>query len=148
MRTSSPNAQILGGRISNSPTGIDAEAATTIKGTEISEVNVGIRARSADLVAADDVSVSAMTSGINVADGSPFVLTDSRVDALEAVSGEAQYQGLNSLSLPPLKVLGVIGFPLVLLAMLLDQVQRFRQRQRGITDGRRPPPARLQAGMR
>ena len=31
----SPNAQILGGRISGSTTGIDAEAATTINGTEI-----------------------------------------------------------------------------------------------------------------
>jgi Right handed beta helix region len=146
VRTSSPNAQILGGRISNSTTGIDAEAATTINGTEITAVNVGIRARSADLVAADDVSVSAMTSGINVADGSPFVLADSRVDALEAVSGQAQYQGLNTLSLPPLNVLGVIGIPLVLLALLLDQVQRFRERQRGISDGRRLPPPRLQAG--
>ena len=41
VRTSSPNAQILGGRISNSTTGIDAEAATTINGTEISAVERG-----------------------------------------------------------------------------------------------------------
>ena len=83
-----------------------------------------------------------MTSGINVQEGSPFVLTDSRVDALEAVSGQADYQGLNTLSLPPLNVLGVIGIPLVLLALLLDQVQRFRQRQRGGFDRRRLPPPR------
>ncbi len=88
-----------------------------------------------------------MTSGINVQEGSPFVLTDSRVDALEAVRGQADYQGLNTLSLPPLNVLGVIGIPLVLLALLLDQVQRFRQRQRGGFDRRRLPPPRLQAGM-
>ncbi len=142
VRSSSPDAQILGGRISGSSTGIDVEAATTINGTEIIGSNVGIRSRSADPVAADGVSVSAVTSGINVQDGSPFVLTDSRVDALEAVNGEAQYQGLNELSLPPLNLLGAIGIPLVLLALLLDQVQRLRQRQGpGGGPGRRMPPA-------
>jgi hypothetical protein len=139
VRTSGPGAQILGGRISGTTTGIDAEAATTINGTEITGVNVGIRARSTDLVAAGDVDVSAVTSGINVQEGSPFVLTDSRVDALEAVNGQAQYQGLNDLSLPPLNVLGVIGIPVVLLALLLDQVQRFRQRRRGGELRRMPP---------
>jgi hypothetical protein len=145
VRNSSPNAQILGGRVSNGTTGIDAEAATTINGTEITAVNTGIRARSPELVTADNVTVSAVTSGINVEQGSPFVLADSRVDALEAVNGDAQYQGLNTLSLPPLNVLGVIGIPLVLVALLLDQVQRFRQRQRGGFDRRRLPP-RLQPG--
>ena len=146
VRTSGTNAQIQGGRISNTPTGIDAEAATTINGTEITAVNVGIRARATDLVAADDVTVSAMSSGVTVQEGSPFVLTDSRVDALQAVTGEANYQGLNTLSLPPLNVLGVIGIPLVLLALLLDQVQRFRQRNRPSGDQRRLPPPRLQVG--
>ncbi len=146
VRTSGTNAQIQGGRISNTPTGIDAEAATTINGTEITGVNVGIRARATDLVAADDVTVSAMSSGVTVQEGSPFVLTDSRVDALQAVTGEANYQGLNTLSLPPLNVLGVIGIPLVLLALLLDQVQRFRQRNRPSGDQRRLPPPRLQVG--
>lgn len=145
VRTASPNAQILGGRISGSVTGIDAEAATTINGTEINDVKVGIRARSPEMVAADDVSVSAVSSGIDVEQGSPFLLTDSRVDALEAVQGDAEYQGLNTLSLPPLNVLGVIGIPLVVLALLLDQVQRFRQRHGGGFDRRRLPP-RLQTG--
>jgi hypothetical protein len=144
IRTASPNAQILGGRISGSSTGIDAEAGATINGTEIAQVDVGIRARSTDLVQADGVSVSAMTSGVNIQDGSRFALTDSRVDALEAVSGDAEYHGLNSLSLPPLNVLGVIGIPLVLLALLLDQVQRFRTRRGGGISPHLPP--RLQTG--
>ncbi len=139
VRTTGPETQILGGRISGTTTGIDAGAATIINGTEITEVDVGIRARSTTLVAADDVSVSAVSSGINVQDGSPFVLTDSRVDALEAVNGQAEYQGLNELSLPPLNILGAIGIPLVVLALLLDQVQRFRQRGGG--GPRRMPPS-------
>ena len=59
-------------------------------------MNTGIRARSADLVTADDVRVSAMTSGINVAGRQPVMLTDSRVDALEAVNGQVQLEGLNT----------------------------------------------------
>jgi len=141
VRTASPNAQILGGRITGSSTGIDAEAATIISGTEITEVNTGIRARSADLIAADDVSVSAVTSGINVQDGSVVKLTDSRVDALEAVNGQVELEGLNDLSLPPLNLLGAIGVPLVLLALILDQIRIFRQRRRGGDDQRRLPPA-------
>jgi hypothetical protein len=144
VRTSGPNATILGGRISGSATGIDAQAATIVIGIEITRVNIGIRDRSTTLVRAEHVEVSAVSSGINVEDGSPFVLTDSRVDALQAVNGDAQYQGLNDLSLPPLNLLSVIGIPLMLLALLLDQMQRLRQRHQG-GDQRRLPPPRLQA---
>ena len=37
--------------------------------------------------------------------------------------------GNNDLSLPPLNTLGIIGVPLVALALLLDQLQRFRARR-------------------
>ena len=78
--------------------------------------------------------------------GSPTTLTGSQIDALESIRGEVNQQGENKLSLPPLNVLGVIGIPLVLLALLLDQVQRFRQRSRPSGDQRRLPPPRLQVG--
>ena len=147
VRTSSPNAQILGGRISDSTTGIDAEAATTINGTEIAEVERG------------DPGPVGRSGGRRRRDGVRGDLGHQhRRRAARSCSptpgstrwrrsrGQADYQGLNTLSLPPLNVLGVIGIPLVLLALLLDQVQRFRQRQRGGGDRRRLPPPRLQAG--
>ena len=77
VRTSGPNATILGGRISGSATGIDAQAATIVNGTEITRVDVGIRNRSTTLVRAERVVISAVSSGINVEEGSPFELTDS-----------------------------------------------------------------------
>ena len=140
IRTSGPGAAIRGGRISGGRTGIDAEAATIISGTEISRVDVGIRARSTTLVTADNINVSAASSGITVQDGSPFVLINSRVDARQAVNGHAQYQGLNNLSRSPLNLLDVIGIPLILLALLLDQIQRLRQRTEAASSGGCPHP--------
>ena len=61
--------------------------------------------------------------------------------ALEAVRGELTEQGTNELSLPPLNLLGAIGLPLVLLALVLELVHVARQRR---TVGRRrrwTPPA-------
>jgi hypothetical protein len=140
IRTSGPGAAIRGGRISGGGTGIDAEAATIISGTEISRVGVGIRARSTTLVTADNINVAAASSGITVQEGSPFVLINSRVDARQAVNGHAQYQGLNNLSRSPLTLLDLIGIPLILLALLLDQIQRFRQRTEAASSGDSPRP--------
>ena len=92
IRTFTPDAKITGGRIIGSTTGIDTGAATTITGTTITQVDEGIRARSTDMVKADNVDINAITAGITVADGSPFLLTGSRVDALEAVHGVVQQQ--------------------------------------------------------
>ena len=75
-----------------------------------------------------------------MAEGSPFQLTSSRVDALEAVHGVVQQQpGDNELSLPPLNLLGAIGVPLILLALVLEQVNAFRQRSVGNVRRRQPP---------
>ena len=140
VRTFTPEAQITGGRIVGSTTGIDTGAATTITGTTITQVDEGIRARSTDIVKADNVDINAVQSGITVADGSPFQLTSSRVDALEAVHGVVQQQpGDNELSLPPLNLLGAIGVPLILLALVLEQVNAFRQRSVGNVRRRQPP---------
>ncbi len=128
VRTASRDGQIIGGAINGSTTGLDTAAATTITGTTVSAVDVGIRARSPELVTATEVDVAALTVGITVADGSPFVLAASRVNALEAVHGQVQQQGTNDLSLPPLNLLGAIGVPLILLAFVLEQVAALRQR--------------------
>ena len=147
VRTFTPDAQIEGGRIIGSTTGIDTGAATTITGTTITQVDEGIRARSTDMVKADNVDINAITAGITVAEGSPFQLTSSRIDALEAVHGVVQQQpGDNELSLPPLNLLGAIGVPLILLALVLEQVNAFRQRSVGNVRRRRPPPLPAGAG--
>lgn len=147
VRTDSPNARIIDGRITGGATGIDAEAATSISGTVISQANVGIRARSGEAVNADRVDVTAIAAGIDVAPGSPVLLTNSRVGALEAVRGNVSQRGVNELSLPPLNVLGAIGIPLVLLAIGLEQVHVVRQRRFDAGGRRRRPPV-LPAGAR
>lgn len=141
VRNFSRDARITGGKITGSTTGIDVGAATTISGTAVSAADVGIRVRSPEPAAAERVDVSAVTFGVEVAPGSRFVLADSRVDALEAVHGDVELRGANELSLPPLRLIGVIGVPLIILAFALELVHSLRQRvfARG---GRRRAPAR------
>jgi hypothetical protein len=145
LRTFSPGLQVLDSRITGSTTGIDAGAATTIANTTIDDADEGIRSRSAELVDVDDAIISALSVGINAAPGSPVQLAGSHIDALEALRGAVDQDGINDLSLPPLNVLGAVGVPLILLALILEQIQAFRQR--GLTHrGQRMPPA-LPSGL-
>jgi hypothetical protein len=140
VRTFSPGLQIVNSRITGSATGIDAGAATTIANTTIDDADEGIRSRSSELVDVDDAIVSALSVGVNAAPGSPVQLAGSHIDALEALRGVIDQDGVNDLSLPPLNVLGAIGVPLILLALILEQVQIFRTRSIG-SSRRRTPPA-------
>jgi len=139
VRTASPGLRIQGGRITGGSTGIDALSATTVSGTMISDVEEGVRARAGARVHVADVDVSALTTGVNAAAGSPIVLVGSRLDALQAVRGDVRLDGGNQLSLPPLNLLGAIGVPLVLLALILEQLHAFRQRSFGGFRRRLPP---------
>jgi hypothetical protein len=140
LRTFSTGLELVNGRLTGSSTGIDAGAATTITSTTIGGVDEGIRARSPDTIKVTDADVSALTVGINAAPGSPIALVDSRVDALEALRGNVQQSGANHLSLPPLNLLGAIGVPLILVALILEQVQAVRQGGTRSTTRRRIPP--------
>jgi hypothetical protein len=141
VRTFSPQGRITDARISGGTTGIDAAAATTITNTEITATEEGIHSRSPEPVYAAGVTVDTIELGINAAPGSPFLLTDSRVHALESIRGDVQIQGDNDLSLPPLNLLGAIGVPLIVLAILLEEVHTLRQRRlrNGAGQRRRPP---------
>jgi len=140
VRNFSPGAQILGGQINGDLTRIDAEAATTITGVSVSLSNEGIRARTSEPVTVDDVTVDAVTVGMNVAVGTPVVLTNSRVHALEAVRGQLEPTGTgNDLSLPAINLLGAIGVPLIILALVLEGLHSLRQRRHGGTTRHLPP---------
>ena len=141
VRTFTPDARITGARITGGSTGIDVAAATTITDTTITAAEQGIASRSPDLVQASRVTVDALDLGINSAPGSSLVLTDSRVHALASVRGEIAQQGVNDLSLPPLNLLSAIGVPLIVLAIVLEELHAVRQRRlgAGAVRRRRPP---------
>jgi hypothetical protein len=130
--------------LTDATTGIDAMAATTVSGTAIGEVDIGVMGRSDGLVLAEALDVSAVTAGMDAAAGTPFVLRASRIDALQAVRGEVRLEGPNELSLPPLNLLGAVGVPLILLALALERIQAHRLRSVG--GGRRRPPPVLPVG--
>jgi hypothetical protein len=143
VRTASSGLQILDSRITGSATGIDTGAATTIANVIIDDADEGIRSRSRDLVVVDDTIVSALSVGVNAAPGSPVQLVSSQIDALKALRGVIDQDGANDVSLPPLNVLGAIGVPLILLAVILEQIQAFRLRN---VDNSRRRPAALPTG--
>jgi hypothetical protein len=140
VRTFSPAGRITGARITGGTTGIDAAASTTITNTTINASEEGIHSQSPELVYASQITVDALELGINTAPGSPFLLTDSRVHALESVRGEIDQQGVNDLSLPPLNLLSAIGVPLILLAIVLEELHTARQRRMGTARLRRRRP--------
>ncbi|OZM83447.1 right-handed parallel beta-helix repeat-containing protein [Pseudonocardia sp. MH-G8] len=146
IRSGSVGAEIIGGRITGGATGIDVAASTSISGITISGADEGIHSRAPELVRADDVTIDALELGIESAPGSPFLLTDSSVHALEALRGQIAQRGDNDLSLPPLNLLGAIGVPLILLAVVLEQVHHTRQRRVGIHGRRLPPGVPVGAG--
>ena len=118
---------------------------SSISGTSISLIDQGIRAQSTGLVHVDDVDVDAVDVGIDTGGTSPVLLTRSRVHALEAVRGTLTAEGTNDLSLPPLNLLGAVGIPLILLAVVLQAVAAARGRRYG-GDTRRKPPGPPAAG--
>ncbi|OLS96296.1 hypothetical protein BJF90_11025 [Pseudonocardia sp. CNS-004] len=139
IRSASTDGEIIGGHITGGTTAIDVSAATTISGVTIDGAAEGIHSRSPDPVRADEIRIDALDLGVNAAPGSPFQLTGSSVHALEAVRGQIEQHGTNDLSLPPLNLLGAIGLPLILLAVVLEQVHVTRQRRAGVRSRRMPP---------
>jgi Right handed beta helix region len=140
VRTFSPDARITDARISGGTTGIDVAAGATITDTTITGAEEGIHSRSPDPVYASGVTVDTMDVGVNSAPGSPFTLVNSSVHALESVRGNIAQQGVNDLSLPPLNLIGIIGIPLIVLAVVLEELHSARQRRLGRGDRRRRPP--------
>jgi hypothetical protein len=86
------------------------------------------------------VHVDAIDVGIDAGLDSPFVVSGSTVHALESVRGTLTEKGTNDLSLPPLNLLGAIGVPLILLAVVLQHVYLVRRRRTGEGTRRWTPP--------
>ncbi len=145
VRSFTPDARITGAQITGGGTGMDLAAGATITNSTITAAREGIRSRASEPVYASGVTVDTTQLGVNAAEGSPFTLVDSNVHALESVRGVITQQGVNDLSLPPLNLLGAIGIPLILLAVVLEELHTHRQRRLGGTTRRRRPPQSLEA---
>jgi hypothetical protein len=145
VRTFTPDARITGATITGGGTGMDIAAGATITNSTITAAEEGIRSRSIEPVYASGITVDTTELGVNSAEGNPFTLVDSNVHALESVRGVINQQGTNDLSLPPLSLLGAIGIPLVLLAVVLEELHTQRQRRLGRVTRRRRPPLPVEA---
>lgn len=139
IRIATPGAVVSGGTINGGTTGIDVTGAATITSVAINGASEGMRARSPEMVRAENIAIDATNLGLNVSPGSQLVLANSSVHALEAVRGVFTPEGTNNISLPPLNLLAAMGVPLILLAIVLEQVHSFRQRRVGGNRKRLPP---------
>ena len=90
-------------------------------------------------VAVSDEAPMALMRALNTRSGSAVTLRNSAVHALEAVRGTLALLGTNDLSLPPLNLLGAIGLPQTVVAILLELLHLLRQRAVG-TRARAIPP--------
>jgi hypothetical protein len=140
IRTFSPDARITGAHITGGTTGIDLAAGATITDTTINAAEQGIHSRSPQRVYASHITVDALEVGVNNETTTPLLLTDSQVHALESVRGHITQHGANNLSLPPLNLLSAVGIPLILLAIILEELHALRQRRLGVGNRRRRPP--------
>ncbi|WP_345604150.1 right-handed parallel beta-helix repeat-containing protein [Pseudonocardia adelaidensis] len=145
VRSFTPDARITGAQITGGGTGLDLAAGATVTNSTITAAREGIRSRSPEQVYASGITVDTTELGVNSAQGSPFTLVDSNVHALESVRGVVTQQGANDLSLPPLNLLGAVGVPLILLAVVLEELHTFRQRRLGGATRRRRPPLPMEA---
>ena len=136
IRNLAPGMLIDGGRIRGGHTGMDLRAATRVTGTQVDLAATGVSVAAGAPVMLGDVRIDAEAVGIAAEPGSAVQLGNSRVHGLEAIRGDVQQQGHNDLSLPPVSVLGAIGLPLILVAILLEflylylNIRRARLRRR------------------
>jgi hypothetical protein len=146
IRLGTPHAVVSGGTINGGATGIQVTGPATITAVAINGPSAGMRVRSSEMVRAENVAIEATDLGLDVSPGSQMVLANSSVHALEAVRGVFTPEGTNNISLPPLNLLAAMGVPLILLAIVLEQVHSFRQRKVGGNKKRLPPAIPVGAG--
>jgi hypothetical protein len=146
IRLGTPHAVVSGGTINGGATGIQVTGPATITSVAINGPSAGMRVRSPELVRAENVAIEATDLGLDVSPGSQMVLANSSVHALEAVRGVFTSEGTNNISLPPLNLLAAMGVPLIVLAIVLEQVHSFRQRKVGGNKKRLPPAIPVGAG--
>ena len=146
VRSLSPGLRITGGQIRGGATGLDLQAAATVTGIQIGLTSTGIRARATDPISIDTVRVDAVAVGVEAQPGSVVTLRNSAVHALEAVRGTVTLRGINDLSLPPLNLLGAIGLPLIVLAVVLELLHLLRQRGFGPRRRTLPPAIAAETG--
>ena len=93
LRNLSSGMQITGGTIRGGRTGMDLQAGTTVNGIQVGLTTTGIRARAAEPIALDGVTVDAVSVGVESQPGTAVTLRDSSVHALEAVRGQVTLLG-------------------------------------------------------
>jgi hypothetical protein len=136
IRNLGPGMHIVGGQIRGGRTGMNLQAPTTVTGMRVGWTSTGVRTSVAGRVVLDDVVIDAVAVGVVASPGSAVALRNSSVHAPHTIRGNVDLQGVNDFGQPPITVLGAIGLPLILLALILEflpillELKRQRDRRR------------------
>jgi type II secretory pathway pseudopilin PulG len=130
IRTLGTGMHITGGQIRGAGTAIDLQAAATVTGITIRQTGTAVRVRTPEPITLDGIRIDSAGVGVTLRPGDQVALRNSVVHALHAVrGGDITAQGTNDLSLPPLDLLGAIGLPVILVAVLLELLNLVRHRK-------------------
>lgn len=129
--SASPGLRAVGGAVSGATTSVVLRAEAELKGLAIDETHRGVHLSESVRATGRDLDVLADRRGIQTDRGARLDLTDSRVRAPRALTGDGQVErhGQTEISLPPVPWLGVAALGALLLAVLLQTVHQVRHRR-------------------
>ncbi|GAA2274532.1 hypothetical protein GCM10010145_51870 [Streptomyces ruber] len=129
--SASPGLRASAGRISGSTSSVVLQARADLSGLTIDETHRAVHLSSGVRATGHDLDILAQRRGIQTDHEARMDLTDSRVRAPMALTGDGRTErhGRTTVSLPPFPWLGVAALSALLLAAVLQTVHQVRHRR-------------------
>ncbi|MER5944824.1 right-handed parallel beta-helix repeat-containing protein [Streptomyces sp. NPDC001904] len=131
LSSASPGLRVSGGSVTGARTAVDLRGSARLDRLEVSEARRGVHLAPRARVTAVGLDVLARRKGVDAEAGARLDLTDSRVRAAVAISGDGSVHrdDATEISLPPFPWLGLAALVALGLAVLLQTVHQVRHRR-------------------
>ncbi|MEU6843791.1 right-handed parallel beta-helix repeat-containing protein [Streptomyces sp. NPDC046716] len=130
LSSASPGLRVSGGSVTGARTAVDLRGSARLDQLTVSGARRGVHLAPQARVTAVGLDVLARRKGVDAEAGARLDLTDSRVRAAVALSGDGSVRrhGATEISLPPFPWLGLAALVALGLAVLLQTVHQVRHR--------------------
>ncbi|WP_353943036.1 right-handed parallel beta-helix repeat-containing protein [Streptomyces sp. HUAS MG91] len=130
LSSASPGLRVTGGSVTGAQTAVDLRGSARLDRLTVSGARRGVHLAPGARVTAVGLDVLARRKGVDAEAGARLDLTDSRVRAAVALSGDGSVRrhGATEISLPPFPWLGLAALVALGLAALLQTVHQVRHR--------------------
>ncbi|MFE6893576.1 right-handed parallel beta-helix repeat-containing protein [Streptomyces sp. NPDC057694] len=131
LSSASPGLRVSGGSVTGALTAVDLRGSARLDRLAVSGAGRGMHLAPGARVSAVGLDVLARRKGVDADEGARLDLTDSRVRAAVALSGDGSVRrhGATEISLPPFPWLGLAALVALGLAVLLQTVHQVRHRR-------------------